>query len=231
MRRSIRVLALLALLAAGSRPVASQVTPIDVAAARSNRVPVVLVPGWSEEADQLDELEARFVEAGWPEAFVVTVDFEDPEGSNVVHARAIADSASALRARAGVPAVDVVAHSMGGLATRYWLATTPNAPVRRVVFLATPHRGTLMSLAAWGEGGREMRPGSAFLLELGSLRGVPERVEALTIRSKTDMHVIPNSSATLPGVPDVELCCPTHAGLLQDPDVFDALSSFLLRTP
>jgi len=93
-----------------------------------------------------------------------------------------------------VPLVDVVAHSMGGLIVRSYLAgkqdvnppafSPPTAPgIRRAIFLGTPHFGT--SLAALFGGGidnqtMEMAPASAFLLALNTwnqgtddLRGIP----------------------------------------------------------
>ena len=39
--------------------------------------------------------------------------------------------------------VYLVAHSVGGLATRWYLLTHDPAPVRRAAFLGSPHRGTL----------------------------------------------------------------------------------------
>ena len=70
-------------------------------------------------------------------------------------------------------------------------------------------------------------PGSPFLDTLNVAQPTPEGVEAMTIRTVIDTHIVPGESATLPGVPNYELCCPTHAGLLRDDDVFDLVLSFL----
>lgn len=67
------------------------------------------------------------------------------------------------------------------------------------------------------------------MLDLKSFRAVPEGVEGLTIRTATDMHVVPNSSALLDGVPNRELCCPTHHGLLDHDGAFEAILDFLGR--
>ncbi len=193
------------------------------------RNPVLLVPGWGDGLDELSPLRDRFVGAGWPPATVGVVVFRDPVGSNREHAREIARAAAALRAATGRYRIDIVAHSMGGLAVRYHLRhrASPVADVRRVVFLATPHFGTYSSLVAWGEGAREMYPGSDFLLTLTEGRPVPHGVEALTIRTPLDLHILPPESGAIPGVPDQEICCPTHAGLLDDADVFNRIREFL----
>lgn len=193
------------------------------------RVPVLLVPGWSDDSEQLAPLRERFVEAGWADSTVVPLSFEDPVGSNRTHARTIARAIGDLRARTGAPRVDVVAHSMGGLALRYYLQNGGDPEVRRVVFLATPHRGTWSANLAWGEGGDEMKPGSAFLLSLMDVFPVPPGVHGLTVRTPVDLHVLPPESAMLPPLPDVEVCCPTHAGLLDHDETFDVIEAFLRR--
>lgn len=201
----------------------------DLAARLGSRVPVVLVPGWSDDSEQLRPLRDRFLEAGWPDSAVVSLSFEDPEGSNRVHARALAMAVERLRERVGAPEVDVVAHSMGGLALRYYLQNGGAENVRRVVFLATPHRGTYAAWLAWGKGGEEMDPGSLFLLSLQKGRAVPPGVEGITVRTPVDLHILPPESATLPPLPDIEVCCPTHAGLLDDEETFKVILSFLER--
>ncbi len=125
---------------------------------------------------------------------------------------------------------DIVAHSMGGLATRWYLKTHEDAPVRRAVFIASPHRGTYSAHLAWGEGREEMMPESEFLESLNAGAAVPEGVEAMTIRTPIDTHVLPGESATLPGVEDHTVCCPTHQGLLRSDDVFYLVLDFLDRT-
>lgn len=205
-------------------------------------VPVLLVPGWSDGREDLEPLERRFLEAGWPLGSVMAVEFEDPVGSNRAHARTVAAAVRSLRATTGAPRVDVVAHSMGGLAVRRFLSdvdsaadSDPGSPldatgVRKVVFLGTPHRGTAAAWLAWGEGGDEMEPGSPFLDTLNAGPFVPDRVDALAVRTPLDLRVIPGESAVLPSAENtwnVEICCPTHPGLLDHDETFGAVVEFL----
>lgn len=202
-------------------------TPFQIAPP-ADHTPVVLVPGWSDGAEELAPLQDRFLAAGWPSHAVHSVEFEDPEGSNVVHAEELATSVRSLLDRTGASRVDIVAHSMGGLAVRQYLQDDGASSVRKVVFLATPHRGTVSANVAWGDGAREMEPGSVFLQDLMRAPLLPGGVIAITIRTPLDLHIVPGDNATLPGVPDVEVCCPTHAGLLDDDDTFRAIQRFLL---
>ncbi len=158
---------------------------------------------------------------------IEVVSFEDPVGSNRAHARELVRSILSLRERTDSERVDVVAHSMGGLATRYYVANGGAEEVRRIVFLATPHRGTMSAYLVWGQGAREREPGSAFLVELRRSLMLPNSVRAINIRTPLDLHVLPRESATLPGAPNLEVCCPTHAGLLDHDETFEVIARFL----
>lgn len=191
-------------------------------------VPVLLVPGWLDTARDLAALRIRLLAAGWGSEYVEGITFEDPAGSNRAHAEELAEAIDDLLAKSGAGRVDVVAHSMGGLATRWYLRTHDGAPVRRVVFIGSPHHGTLSAHLAWGGGREEMMPGSPFLDTLNTEAPTPpDGVEAITIRTIVDTHIVPGESAMLPGVPDHELCCPTHAGLMRDDEVFRIVLEFL----
>ncbi|MHB1191717.1 MAG: esterase/lipase family protein [Longimicrobiales bacterium] len=207
-----------ALLAVAPIPLRGQVAPAFV--------PVLLVPGWADTGEDVAVLQVRLRTAGWPADGVAAVTFEHPSGSNREHAREIAVAVDSLLARTGEARVDVVAHSMGGLATRYYLREH-KGKVRRAVFLATPHRGTWAAYLAFGEGRAEMLPGSDFLEDLNSGPPVPPGVEAFTVRTLLETHVLPGASATLPGVPGWTVCCDTHWSLKRDPAVFEVVRNFL----
>lgn len=197
-------------------------------------LPVLLVPGWGDQATSMEPLRRRLTEAGWPQSRVSSLSFRDPVGGNAAHAAEIDRAVRVLRGLTGAAAVDVVAHSMGGLATREFLRDGREAAcVRRAVFLGTPHRGTVVAVLSWGEGGRDMVPGSEFLLRLNNAPPVPEGVRALAVRTPVDLRVIPASSAILrgEGVENVEICCPTHAGLVDDPRTFEEVLGFLRGEP
>lgn len=195
------------------------------------RVPVLLVPGWFDTERDLAALRIRLLSAGWSVEAVDALTFDEPTGSNEEHAEEISRAVEALRSRNGADRVDIVAHSMGGLATRSYLRVAGSGTVRRVVFLGTPHRGTYSAYLAFGDGREEMIPGSPFLSSLNAQDPVPPGVEALTVRTPIDALVLPNESATLPGTSDVQVCCPTHAGLLRSLEVFRVVRRFLAEGP
>ena len=191
--------------------------------------PVLLVPGWFRGAKELMPLAERLVRDGWPEDWVLPLEFKDPVGSNFDHAGEIEGAIAELQERTGQRRVDIIAHSMGGLALWVLLQRDGDIlPIRRVVFLASPLQGTLIAHLAWGEGGEEMRPGSGFLNGLEEGPEPNHWVEALTIRTPLDLTVVPNRGGTLPGMGDRMVCCPTHQGLLDHEETFVLARDFLL---
>ena len=111
-------------------------------------------------------------------------------------ANVLRDMLSRLRYETGEPVreVDMVAHSMGGLIVRAYLAgkqpkggfATPALPrVRKVVFIGTPHFGTPVTSSTSDDPQlREMSLGSAFLFDLATWnQGADDLhgVEALSI--------------------------------------------------
>jgi triacylglycerol lipase len=191
------------------------------------RPPTLLVPGWSDTARALRHCRAHLLAAGWPETHVASVQFRDRFGSNVEHAAELSAEAARLLRRSGEASLCVVAHSMGGLAVRYWLTETGGESVRTVIFAGTPHRGTWAAWLAWGRGGAEMRPGSRFLRELNA-RGLPPHVRAHCLMTPFDTRVLPGSSGTLPGAACHVVRLPTHPRLLRHRSTLRLIESLLL---
>ncbi len=139
--------------------------------------------------------------------------------------------------------VDVIAHSMGGLMVRHYLSQHSDSPVRRLVFLATPHFGSNAALWLLGIGStmakgniqaNEIQPGSDFLWLLNSVDGSElEHVEVLNayIRKesliKSDL-VVPQSSSYLPWADNITVAGPHHTlgeRLESFPRILDFISS------
>lgn len=173
-------------------------------------------------------MRSDLIAAGWPASHVTALEFQDRFGGNVQHAEEIATAARELRATTGSDRIDIVAHSMGGLAVRYFLSYGDGARhVRRVVFTATPHAGTWAAYLAWGAGASDMRPGSRFLVRLSAVPAVPPGIEALCIHTPTETRVLPRTSALLPGVRCERVWTLSHPRMLRSRRVFAAIRAFL----
>ena len=188
--------------------------------------PVLLVPGWSDTARQLRHARQHLLRAGWPETHVQAISFRDRYGCNIEHADELAGAVAALLAATGASQASIIAHSMGGLATRRYLSDGGGGAVRSVIFAGTPHRGTLLAHAAWGAGGAQMKPGSAFLRDLAE-RPIPEGVRAWCLRTPLDLRIIPGSSAWLDGTECISVRALRHQWLLRDRAVLRTVTALL----
>jgi pimeloyl-ACP methyl ester carboxylesterase len=125
--------------------------------------------------------------------------------------------------------VDVVAHSMGGLIVREYLLHHAHEPIRRVIFLSTPHFGTnaakllvdLASVSSYGNlQANEMLPGSDFLWQLNQAEGEElAGVQVLNVFvadksfASSDL-IVGTHSAYLPGEPNVAIVGDHHTPAL-----------------
>lgn len=90
-----------------------------------------------------------------------------------------------------VPAVDIIAHSMGGLIVRSYLegkqldgtyTPPPTPPVRKIIFLATPNFGTPIPLGfSFDKQLEELAEGSAFLFDLNTWNQGTDDLRALSV--------------------------------------------------
>jgi len=138
-------------------------------------------------------------------------------------------------------AVDLVAHSMGGLLVRQYLSHHADHQVRRVAFLATPHFGTnvaqvLVKLGSVIPEGNiqatEIQPGSDFLWQLNALQGAEleglEVLNAFAVDRKlldSDLIVSP-ASAYFPWAHNIVIKG-NHHSLAKRLDEQDAVIDFL----
>jgi triacylglycerol lipase len=96
--------------------------------------------------------------------------------SNVTTAQAVSQQVNRLRADTGAAKIDIVAHSMGSLSSRYYLKNLGGrANVDDWVSLGDPNHGSSTALlCAFLVSCREMLPGSSFLNALNSGDETPD---------------------------------------------------------
>lgn len=111
----------------------------------------------------------------------------------------------------GADQVVLIAHSMGGLVCRSYLARHGTRRVERLVTIASPHAGTELARIGIGRNAREMEPGSLWLRDLAT-EDVP--VPTISIRTSHDNYVMPQDNQRLPGAIDAELDGIGHLAVL-----------------
>lgn len=167
----------------------------------------------------------RAVWRGWlprlsSTANVATLNLEPVFGPIEGYAGRIAQAVERLREASGAPQVTIVAHSMGGLATRAYLRSHGTSAVCRVITVATPHYGTVFARLGLGCNARQMRPDSDFLR---ALNAAPEPVPFVCVAASDDNLIVPRASPLLPGWPSIRIERVGHLAMLNDARVLEAV--------
>lgn len=148
---------------------------------------------------------------------VATVDLEPPLAGIDQFAEALHGRIEQLVAETGADRVDIVAHSMGGLAARAYLRRYGTGRVARLVTLGTPHRGTRLAYLGPGRNAREMQPDSPWLRLLDAAG--PSPVRTACIWSTHDEIVAPQDSGRLAGAREFVVHGRGHLALAFSPAV------------
>ena len=152
---------------------------------------------------------------------VVAVNLEPIFGAIDEYGRAIDEAVRQLRDATGLAPV-IVAHSMGGLAVRAWLAGADRTRVHRLITIASPHRGTRLGAHGRGRNVAQMRSDSAWLAQLAAREDGQARERFVCFWSHCDNIVFPTRSATLTGADNRHLDVTPHVAMVYHPEVFAA---------
>jgi triacylglycerol lipase len=151
----------------------------------------------------------------------VAVNLEPLFGGIEAYAPIIEAAVRRLEIATGLPPV-IVAHSMGGLATRSWLThQSDEGRVHHVLTLGTPHRGTWLGRWAASPNARQMRLASPWQRALRERERNHDRFTCYY--SHCDNIVFPASAATLPGADNRHLPATAHLQMLAHPEPFAEL--------
>jgi triacylglycerol esterase/lipase EstA (alpha/beta hydrolase family) len=206
------------------QPFRSQAQPDCLPAAGRDRRGVLLVHGFVCNRGFWNPWMARLRAAGVP---FVAVNLEPVFGEIDRYAPIVERAVQRLEASTGRPPV-IVAHSMGGLAVRAWLAAQrSDARVHRVITIGTPHRGTWLGRFGRTPNTRQMRIGSAWLHRLSAGEPAERHARFTCFYSHCDNIVFPPANATLPGADNRHLPGWSHVHLAFHPAVFDEVLRWL----
>jgi triacylglycerol esterase/lipase EstA (alpha/beta hydrolase family) len=114
---------------------------------------------------------------------------------------------------------------MGGLGCRAYLTRHGGGRVARLVTLCSPHHGTALAPLGSGENARQMRIGSAFLMDLERRENGAAAVPTLCVYSCHDNLVAPYDSASLEWARNVAIAGRGHFEILGDEALFAAVEA------
>lgn len=221
-RRLLQVAAVvvLAVLAAACAPAPGASSPGDRAVV-ARPAPVVLVPGWElgcrAKADDWDDWRDAFVARGLPAEQFVVVHYDSCQ-PNLRTAQMVGDAVKTLRERTGAARVQLIAHSMGAIPTRWCIANGEcKGHVDQLVTLSGANHGTIWAgacfLQFWGRACGDMQPDSPILTELNRDES-PPGVVVETWVSACELVILPRESTFLAGAVNHDLneVCVDHSG-------------------
>ena len=149
----------------------------------------------------------------------------------------ISRAVDTLAAETGSAQVIIVAHSMGGLASRAYLRDHGDRHIAKVITLGTPHGGTGLANHGAGENSRQMRrepanggSPSAWLRALEASESAAIRHLFVSIYSHHDNIVAPQISSHLAGATNIQIQGVGHVAMALNNDVQELVIEHILST-
>lgn len=191
--------------------------------------PILFVHGYLGRSDNWDTMKSRFLADGWKdyELYAYTYSFTN---SNATTAQEISGQVDDILKKTGASKVDIIAHSMGSISSRYYLKNLGgSAKVDAWVSLGGPNHGTdaVENQQCDFTPCKEIIPGSAFLLALNSGDETPGLSRYATWRSPCDTTINPDESVVLFGATNNLTACIAHFNLIIDATVYQQVRAFV----
>jgi triacylglycerol esterase/lipase EstA (alpha/beta hydrolase family) len=150
------------------------------------------------------------------------INLEPPLGSIDDYPSLIEAGVKELMANANAEQIAIVAHSMGGLASRAFLnASTPeqNKRIFKVITLGTPHQGTVHAALGQGQNTRQMRRKSLWREALAARERQEDLRKLVCFMTHHDNIVAPQTMQTVAGAKTIELHGIGHVALAYSEEV------------
>lgn len=183
--------------------------------------PVLLVHGYMMNRACFIYIHIRLAIDGFR---VFSVNLYPPKLSITELAERVADKMEEIADKTGEKEVYLIGHSMGGLVTRYYSISPRGAGrVKRLITLASPHRGTRIAVLGMGINAKEMVPGSEFLNELNKKPLPP----IYSIWSTLDNLIVPPEHAYSDNISNLSIPAKGHIAMLFSNTVYRHILSLL----
>ncbi|MFN2602425.1 MAG: Ig-like domain-containing protein [Gemmatimonadaceae bacterium] len=189
--------------------------------------PIIFVHGFESSGAIWGTMIDRLKADGWTDAPLVTWTY-DTHISNATIAQQLQAKTDSLLTVTGATKIDIIAHSMGGLSSRYFSKNLGGSDkIDALVFLGTPNHGASLANFCGIQSCLEMRPGSAFLTALNSGDETPGTARYATWWSPCDQAVTPVESPALQGATNTQTACIAHTDLYTDATVYAQVRAWI----
>jgi triacylglycerol lipase len=196
-------------------------------AGASAQDPILFVHGYIESASLWNTMIGRFEKDGYAKSSLSAYTYNTSQ-SNKTDAAEVKTKVEALLKTTGATKVDIIAHSMGSLNSRWYIKFLGGeAKVDDWVSLGGPNHGTEFANFCGSTSCVEMRIGSTFLSELNAGDETPGTVNYGTWWSPCDEIINPDSSVALTGATNTKTACMSHTALTTDETVYKGVREFV----
>jgi triacylglycerol lipase len=190
--------------------------------------PILFVHGWSGSASNWNTMISRFEKDGYPKSHLRAYSYNTSQSNKTTAETIVKSEVEKLLASTGAAKVDVIAHSMGSLNSRWYVKFVGGeSTVDEWVSLGGPNHGTTAANACFSTSCVEMRPGSSFLTTLNSGDETPGAVNYGTWWSPCDEFINPDESVILSGATNTKTACISHLALVSDETVYKGVREFV----
>lgn len=190
--------------------------------------PILLVHGFFSNRGMWIRMRQRLAVAHVGPVYTVTL--EPITGSIDAMVTALDARIEEILRATGQEKIVVVAHSMGGLVTRAYMAQSGTKRIARFITLGSPHHGT--RLAGWGlfECAAQMKYQGSWLEMLADMEAAsPPNVATLSIYTLNDDLVYPPESSALEWAENVPVSAVGHVGLMFSASVANRVISAIRK--
>lgn len=190
--------------------------------------PILFVHGYARTASDWNTMIGRFEKDGYAKSSLSAYSYNTSQSNKVDAEKEVKSHVESLLKATGASKVDIVAHSMGSLNTRWYIKFLGGeSKVDDWVSLGGPNHGTNFANFCFSTSCVEMRAGSTFLSELNAGDETPGAVNYGTWWSPCDEIINPDSSVPLSGATNTETACISHLNLMQDATVYTQVREFV----
>ncbi|MGN6256301.1 MAG: lipase family alpha/beta hydrolase [Solirubrobacterales bacterium] len=190
--------------------------------------PILFVHGWNESASLWNTMIGRFEKDGYPKSYLSAYSYNTSQSNKVDAEKEVKSHVESLLSSTGATKVDIIAHSMGSLNTRWYIKFLGGeSKVDDWVSLGGPNHGTETANTCTQTSCIEMRVGSTFLSELNAGDETPGVVNYGTWWSPCDEIINPDESVILSGASNHKTACISHTALTTDETVYKEVREFV----
>jgi triacylglycerol lipase len=193
-------------------------------AENSSALPVLLIHGYGCNSGYWHGMSKALMRAHITH---YAINMEPVTGGIDDYVEVVHQAVEAICKETGSGKIVIVAHSMGGLATRAYLRDHGCGRIAKAITLGTPHHGTGVARFGVGENCRQMHwaldagegVSSAWLRRLAASENEDVYRILVSIYSHHDNIISPQTSSRIPGAANIELFGIGHVALAVNPAV------------